>query len=330
MRIGNNPQRDKLVNKGKYLHQVIMPIYIPELSTYYTDSFEVFKLSILSLIKTVHHKTYITVVANGCCKEVENYINQLYQNKQIHEVIYTSAIGKVNAILKGLAGSLYPIVTITDADVLFLNTWQDQTYQVFNNFPKCGVVSPVPNPSNTFYKNADLFASNSFNKKLYYSEIKNKEALREFAKSINELEYYERCHLKQYLVIKNNSFNAVVGSGHFIATYKTDLFNSKFTRFTKYLLGGNSVNNIIDSKASIIGFWRLSTEDNFAYHMGNTLDKTYIDIYIKIEQDTTVIINFPNTEVAKPSIFRVLYLKIINRVFESSRVKKMLKEYWFK
>lgn len=330
MRIGNNPQRDKLVHTGEYLHQIIMPLYIPDLNEYYKESFEVFKVSINSLIKTTHSKTYITIVANGCCMEVEKYVTELLYTKQIHELIITGAIGKVNAILKALAGSLFPLVTITDADVLFLNHWQTHTYEVFNQFPKCGVVSPVPNPSTTFYKNANLFASNLFNKKLYYSNIKNKEALREFAKSINNLEHYERYHLNQYLVIKNKEFNAVVGSGHFIATYKTDLFNSNFTRYTQYVLGGNSVNDTIDSKVSNLGLWRLSTEDNYAYHMGNTLNNTYLDLYNKVTSNTTVVTNFPNTTVSIPSKYKAFYIKIINRIFESSKVKNKLKTYGFK
>ena len=50
MRIGDNPQRNKKINLGDYFHQVIVPVYIPNLEDYYKESFEVFKLCIQSLI----------------------------------------------------------------------------------------------------------------------------------------------------------------------------------------------------------------------------------------------------------------------------------------
>lgn len=80
------------------------------------------QLCIESLLKTVHSKTCITIVNNGSCKEVEDYLNILYQGAKIHEVIHTENIGYINAMLKGIADQNFPIFPNADADVLFLNS----------------------------------------------------------------------------------------------------------------------------------------------------------------------------------------------------------------
>ena len=148
MRVGFNPNKDKVLSKSDYTHQVVVPVYIPHQNDYFKDSFQILQLCLESLFKTCHDKTYITIVNNGSCIEVVNYLNQLQQEAKLQEVIHTTAIGKLNAILKGLSGHQFPLITISDADVLFLNNWQKATYEVFEIFPRAGVVSPVPNPKN--------------------------------------------------------------------------------------------------------------------------------------------------------------------------------------
>jgi cellulose synthase/poly-beta-1,6-N-acetylglucosamine synthase-like glycosyltransferase len=131
MRIGFNPNKNKPVEPNDFFHQVIIPVYIPNQEGYFKDSFKILQYCLESLLKTSHSKTYFTVVNNGSCNEVIEYLNSLQQQLKIHEIIHTSAIGKMNAILKGLMGHNFDLITIADADVLFLNNWQKNTYEVF-------------------------------------------------------------------------------------------------------------------------------------------------------------------------------------------------------
>ncbi len=141
MRKGNNPQKEMLLEKDSFTHLVVVPVYIPQLDGYYAESFRIFKNCILSLQKTVHAKTFISVVNNGSCSEVIGFLNKIYETKIIHEVVHTENIGKINAILKGLAGHTMPLVTIADADILFKAYWQVKTQEIFNSFPKAIAVS---------------------------------------------------------------------------------------------------------------------------------------------------------------------------------------------
>ena len=114
-----------------FYHQIVIPVHIPNLKGYFKHSFRILELNLNSLFKTTHKKTYFTIVNNGSCKEVENYLLGLFNQGLIHELINTTAIGKLNAILKGIVGHNFEFITISDSDVLFLNNWQNETYKVY-------------------------------------------------------------------------------------------------------------------------------------------------------------------------------------------------------
>ena len=146
MRVGNNPNKDlkELSNKLSYKHRIIIPVYIPSEGGYFKEALKIFKTCIISILKTKSSHTAISVVNNGSCVEVENYLNTLFRSNKIQELIHTENIGKINALLKVLRTVNEDLITITDADVLFLNGWQDNTVKVFNAFPKASVVGIVP------------------------------------------------------------------------------------------------------------------------------------------------------------------------------------------
>ena len=144
MRIGLNPHKDKLLIASEYSHQIIIPVYIPNQEGYFKDSFKILQICLESLFSTIHNKTFITIVNNGSGSAIKDYLNILYQDEKIHEVIHTENIGKLNAILKGLAGNAIELVTISDSDVMFLPNWQSETSKIFKEVPKAGVVGIVP------------------------------------------------------------------------------------------------------------------------------------------------------------------------------------------
>ncbi len=285
MRVGFNPNKDKVLPKSDYTHQVIVPVYIPHQNDYFKDSFQILQLCLESLFKTCHAKTYITVVNNGSCIEVVNYLNQLQQEVKIQEVIHTTAIGKLNAILKGLSGHKFPLITITDADVLFINHWQKATYEVFEAFPKAGVVSPSPNPKMLRYYTANVIGITLFSKKAAFTSVTAKEDMIAFARSIGNESLYKAIHLEKQLTITKQNVTALIGAGHFVATYKGISFNILKQRFSTYSLGGDSEKLLLDKPATDLGMWRLSTQNNYAYHLGNVKENWMQDEFDNIMSD---------------------------------------------
>ena len=270
MRIGANPNKNVVHNRSEFFHQIIIPVFIPNEEDYFKDSFIILKYHIESLIKTVNSKTYITVVNNGSCNNVKMYIDELFYNKLIQEVIHVENIGKVNAVLKGIVGHSFPIVTITDCDVMFLTDWQKSVYNIFDAFPKVGVVGLTPMLKMSYYLTSNVIFDNLFSKKMKFSKILNPDAMQNFYRSIGRENDFLEDKNKKYLTIKKNNTIACVGSGHYVATYKGDIFNT-VTKFSNFKLGGD-IEFQIDKLLLDKDYWRLTTFDNYAYHLGNTFE----------------------------------------------------------
>lgn len=269
MRIGLNPNKDVHINKSKYIHQIVIPVYIPNEEGYFKDGLKIFKLCLKSLFNSIHDKTFITIINNGSSQKVKLFVDNLYEEKKVHEVIHTENIGKINAIIKGLVGNDIELVTISDADVYFLSNWQKETIKIFNHVPKVGVVGIVPQFKMYEAYCGNVIFDNIFNDKLKFTPVKDPEGLKLFYDSIGWERDYNQDYLKYNLGIEiNSSLTALIGSGHFVATYKKDMFK-EVTSHIGYKLGGIS-EKYLDLAPLKKGYWRLSTECNFAYHMGNT------------------------------------------------------------
>ena len=304
MRKGYNPNKDKENIKLDYYHQVIIPVYIPTNLDYFKDSLKILKLTVKSLLKTSHKKTFITIINNGSSKEVRTYLESLLESNKIHELIHTVNIGKLNAILKGLSGSNFPLISISDADVFFLNNWQKETYTVFETFPKTGFVNPCPSSKVLKRFTYNVIFDNLFSSNLKFTSVKNPNALKRFAESIGNPSFYNQYHLKQYLTISNKEKYAVIGGGHFVGTYRGEVFNSINQKYTEFSLGGTSENDILDAPVVDNGFWRLSTQDNYAYHMGNSYE-TWMD---------TIELNEIKFNIERPVLKEIKNSKISNKI----------------
>ncbi|QKJ64800.1 glycosyltransferase family A protein [Flavobacterium sp. M31R6] len=272
MRVGFNPHKDKIQIESDYFHQVIIPVYIPNEEGYFEDSFKILKLCLDSLFKTIHNKTSVTIVNNGSCLGVVAYLNDLFQKNKIQEVIHTSNIGKLNAVLKGISGNNFPLITVSDADVLFLNGWQEASYSVFEAFPKTGAVCPTPSSRSLRTYTANVYWDLFFSNKVKCSPVVNPDALKMFGLSVGDANFYNPVQLKKYLTVTNEDKKAVVGAGHFATTYRAQVFDNLESRFATFKLGGDSEGQFLDIPVVKKGFWRLSTADNYAYHMGNVLE----------------------------------------------------------
>lgn len=266
MRKGLNPNKDRL-NQELYSHQVVIPVFIPNLDGYFKDSLEILKICIASLFKTAHPKTYISIVNNGSGKEVTDYLDSLFNEGKVHELVNSANIGKLNSIIKGLVGNNIPFITIADCDVLFLSGWQKETMKIFENFPKTGVVGLSPQ-----FKSYESFCGNVifetlFSSSVKYRSVKNPKALERYYESLGWDKSYNKDYLKRHLTIEKSGFSAVVGSGHYAATYRRQIFEDSPLYFSAKM--GRDSERIMDILPLRKGFWRLTTEDNYAYHMGN-------------------------------------------------------------
>lgn len=292
MRVGFNPHKDQPQKGSEYLHQVIIPVFIPNHEGYFSDSFKILQLCLNSLFETMHAKTFVTIVNNGSNKTIVDYLDGLYQQKKIHELIHTQNIGKLNAILKGLSGNNIELVTIADSDVLFLSDWQIETNRVFAAFPKAGVVGIVPQYLAFMSHCYNIILDHLFDKHLQFIPVKNPEALKHFYKSIGWDDNSNPDYLKISLgMVTDNGFKAYLGAGHFVATYKKDMFEEIVT-YIGYKMGGDS-ETYLDELPLQKDYWRLTTHDNHAYHMGNVYESWMSEVVFNTDKNATFQSGFP-------------------------------------
>ena len=323
MRIGNNPYKDKNVDLNDFFHQIIIPVYIPNFENYFKQSFEIFKLSLQSIYDTTHKKTFITIVNNGSCDLIKEYLNQQFQEKKIHELIHTNNIGKLNSIIKALAGNSIELVTIADCDVLFKQGWQQETISIFSQIPKVGVVGIVPQFNIHKLHSFNLLFDNLFNKKLKFLPVKDSISLSKFYDSIGWDKNYNQDYLKYNLaLIWNTNLQVLVGSGHFVATYKKSIFIKIRTNF--YFKMGGFSESYLDEEPLKNDYWRVTTQDNFAFHMGNCVENWMYNINTKvsINNDYEIINNFKI--LPRISKFKfILKNKIIQKLLKNKRIYRL-------
>lgn len=324
MRIGTNPAKKSNVTADGFFHQIIIPVYIPNLEGYFKDSLSILKICLESLNKTSVKGTFITIVNNGSCLTVVNYLNKLFENKFIHEVIHTSNIGKNRAIAKGVQGHNFEIITISDSDVLFTNNWQKETYKIFNNFPKVAVVGLVPQFSLYKSYSSNLLFDNFFSKKLRFKSLKNVSAIKMFYNSTWFNFNYNDYHLKYILTLKSkkNKITAVVGSGHFVATYLRDAIRTDFNEGTYKGLSSKLDRDSLDIPCLKLDMWRLTTYDNYAYHLGNISEEWMYDKLNSLSNES-------DSEVKFKRIKKKIKNKKLSYLIKSRFFKKIFKIKFF-
>lgn len=319
MRIGTNPEKNSKDLMVDNYHRIIVPVYIPHFEDYFKEAFEVFKLCIESLLHTVHEKSRITIYNNNCHEDVKKYIDEKHSGSAFIDQVFHSKenLGKINAILAAAKGNLEPLITITDADVLFKHNWQKAVEEVFFNFPQAGMVSPVPSSKAISNYTNNNWYYGFFCGKLAFEKVQDPEAMHRFDVSLGNKELmYKPIHLEKYLVLKNKKGSAVMGCGHFVATLRREVFDKGTSEpaFIKIQKGVES--KFIDAPNESLGYLRLATKNNFAYHMGNSTESW---MYEEFEVLKTINRNcetgFINHKESKPlNSFYCFTGKIIKRI----------------
>ena len=341
MRIGDNISKEKEIPKRNCNHRVIIPLYIPDNQDYYKDAFQIFEMTLVSIQKTSLYHNLISVISDNCSPEVNQKLLALKENNLIDELVIESQnIGKLNAILKVLRTVDEDFITITDADVLFMNNWDKEIFKVFSSFPKAAVVSPVPVFRNQMSYTANIWIDHLLSNKIAFKPVKNPEALEKFAKSIgwNSLEP----RFKDVIVTlqADNKNLAVVSAPHFVATYKKEYLKNIPQENSKFKLGGNSEGKYLDKPPFELDGYRLSTYDNYAYHIGNRIEdwqKIFFNELKDVKKE--VLIDFKNVKTGKSvfkNIFEKVFLKTISnrKIYNFLLIKKglskdKLKTFWY-
>ena len=150
------------------------------------------------------------------------------------------------------------------------------------------------------------------------------EALHMFGHSVGDINFYNSVQVQKYLTIINGNTKAVVGAGHFVTTFRGQVFNTIENGFTNYKLGGDSESKFLDIPVVKKGFWRLSTADNYAYHLGNVLEDWMQVECDKLEKNKTES-NFELVKIKSGTSFSSF---IKNKLFAKFILNKKVMRYF--
>ena len=343
MRAGVNPTKGgKLIEKEFCSHRVIIPLHIPNEMEYYKEAFPIFLMCLESVSKTSATQLKISVISNKCCAKVNQRLLDLYKEKKINElIIEEEGIGKINSVLKALRTTEERLVTITDADVLFTNGWENAVVEVFENFPKAGAVCPTPVFRKQMALTTNIWFDYFFSNKLKFLPVKNPIAMEKFAKSIGWTSLEARFKDVIAVIESKNGTKAVLGCSHFVATYKTEIFQTIPKKNSIYKIEGDSEFLYTDLPVLKMDGYRLSTYDNFTYHLGNRLELWMYDDFKKIIYQEKSVRDYQSIKKLKKNKFRYfLTEKITKKIFVKKKVqeflmlrkgltKEKLKTFWY-
>ncbi len=293
MRNGVNPEKFKGEKNIQYWHRIIIPVYIPNINEeYYKESLTVLDYCLNSITQTINPKTTaITLINNNSTSIIDEVIGKyrLFIDKY---VLYDENKGKVYAAYSEALASYEPYITIADADILFFSGWETAVFEIFSAFPKAGVVAPVPSQSLAFSHNNSIFFNKYLLNKIKLDKVVSDEDCELYLKGLGNPSSLDRNNRafswkeKQYFV-KNNTV-AILGSGHYVATYRKEIFKNKQTFPNMKFLNGFE-DTYFDKPADSFGWYRLSAAKAYAYHIGNKMDNfvkiTKFDEHLKVNPD---------------------------------------------
>jgi len=323
MRTGKNTSKEQIINVDASQHRVILPLYIPHENDYYKESYSIFELCVGSLKKTAHSFIKISVVSNGSCDAVNEKLMQLYNEKVINElIIERDPIGKLNSILKVLRTCDESYITVSDADILFKNNWEKEIMNVFEDFPKAAAVSPIPVFRTQNHYTSNILFDYFLSKKIEFTKVKDPDALTLFAKSIGWSRLDEKWKDVIMTITSKKKTKAIVGCNHCVVTYKRDVFEVIPKESSKYKLGGDSEGEYLDKPPLHFDGYRLSTENNYAYHMGNTSESWMHDEFNNLKTSNNLE-KLPEYKKLRKRPFRhFIKNKIFKKLISSPRLRK--------
>lgn len=299
MRVGQNPAKsiDQVPQPARLTIAVV--VYIPFLSGYYAESLQVLKTCLGSIWENTPAPYDLLVFDNASCPEVRDYLRQEQAEGRIQFLVLSDKnIGKGGAwnfIFQGAPGE---IVAYCDSDVYFYPGWLEATLKILQGFPKVGMVSSRPLRTPEAYFTSTLeWARDTAGVEVINGHLMSWEIYKEHTDSLGVTveqarEWFETTSDWQ---VRYDGLEATIGAAHFqfVATKQTlqALAPLKMDRPMGQVRS-------LDEQLNRLGYLRLSTNQRYVKHLGNTL-RMYSDV-LGCTHPTIRMDSVPNQGNAKP------------------------------
>jgi glycosyltransferase involved in cell wall biosynthesis len=270
MRAGQNPAKAvKEVAKPQRITVAVLN-YIPFISGYYTDVFNVLKTCLGSIWENTDLPFDLMVFDNGSCDEVKDYLNDQVKEGRIQYLILSDKnLGKGgawNVILNAAPGE---VIAYTDNDCYFYPGWLSKSMQLLETFPNVGMVTSRPFWGRVEHNTAThKWAENEPEARLYSGQFLDWETYSSFVMSLGVPEEEVRSWFKENLDyrIDYKGLTAQIGASHYqFLAYKKVM--QQFLPFDMDRPMGQV--RQLDIRVNEAGYLRLMTVDPLMQNMSN-------------------------------------------------------------
>lgn len=143
-----NPARTKHSKYRPARVTVAVLVHIPHLTGFYEHRLGVFEACLDSIIQNTTVPYDLMVFDNASCQEIQTYVNGL-QEQDLVRLVYRSStnIGKLAALRLIFSSAPGELVAFSDDDVYHYPGWLSAELQIYDAFPKVGMVSGYVTPS---------------------------------------------------------------------------------------------------------------------------------------------------------------------------------------
>lgn len=141
-RIGVNPSRNHTLSYTPPRVTVAVLVYEPHQAGYFQYRLEVTRLTIESILTNTAKPYELLVFDNGSCPEMVQYLQELFDQGRIDNLILSAHnIGKLNALYRIARVSNGEVIAYTDDDVYHLPGWLPAHLEILDTFPNVGAVT---------------------------------------------------------------------------------------------------------------------------------------------------------------------------------------------
>lgn len=223
MRIGVSDTKNVTTAAEIRRHRVILPVYIPRLSGYFTDAIKILGMCLESLRLTAGDKVSVTLIANQCADTVMERLNGYFADGWIDQmVINKENRGRIDAVVSAARGAYEPLLTLSDSDVMFKHGWLEAVENLLATFPECGMASVVPHPGTGWHHTTATVLDALSKGELSMAKVVSDEDIDRFGHSIGVPDWVKPEQRNSQLIVTRDGVTACVGCGHFLFTLRKE------------------------------------------------------------------------------------------------------------
>lgn len=275
MRTGKNPAKTGIPAYAPRQLGVALLVYIPSQEGYFQQSLEILRYQIDSLYRSTSQEFDLLVFNNGSCPNVVKTLQEWYEEKRITWLVHSQHnLGKAGAWNWILGSVPNEIICYADSDVLFRPGWLEASLRILEAFPQAGMVSAQPNFFDVLDGEGTAHLPLLNDPDYEFGEyLPPAEIIDEYCFGIGADEEQSAAFHRNpipYIVNRKNNVRAVMGASHMQFITRREIARQVIPLpATRAIYRPETIS--LDRHMDQAGYLHLSTQENYVFHMGNTI-----------------------------------------------------------